>query len=103
MRPVRKFARVLRAPRRAAHTVFAMAFLALGCGAQAEPPKAADAQAGGDLDCPAPIGRVRKENCGEIADDFGAMTVAGSLKIVGTSKDSEQRVAAIRSAGGLAN
>jgi hypothetical protein len=54
------------------------------------------------VSCPDPIGDISRESCNEIADDFGALSVSGALKLAGSSKGAEQRIEAIRSAGELA-
>ena len=53
------------------------------------------------MSCPAPIGAVPREDCGEIADDFGALTVSGSLRIAGQGKDAGPRLDAIKSVSAL--
>ncbi|UQA56633.1 hypothetical protein [Polyangium aurulentum] len=70
-----------------------------GCGgAQADAATADSAM----VSCPDPIGDIPRESCNEIADDFGALSVSGALKLAGSSKGAEQRIEAIRSAGELA-
>jgi hypothetical protein len=54
------------------------------------------------MTCPAPIGTVPKEDCAEIADDFGALTVEGALKVTGAGKEAEQKAEAIRAVAMLA-
>jgi hypothetical protein len=67
-------------------------------------PQSSVVAAGNDkLDCPAPIGSVPREDCTAIADDFGALSVAESLKLAGSGRDAELRIEAIRAAQGLAN
>lgn len=59
---------------------------------------------GGDrLACPEPIGSVPREDCSAVADDFGALSVAESLKLAGVGRDADARLEAIRSAAALAN
>ncbi len=59
---------------------------------------------GGDkLECPAPIGSVPREDCSAVADDFGALSVAESLKLAGSGRDADARIEAIRAAAALAN
>jgi hypothetical protein len=55
-----------------------------------------------EVECPAPIGTIPRESCTDIADDFGALSVSGALKLAGSSKGAEQRIEAIRAAGDLA-
>ena len=54
------------------------------------------------MTCPAPIGTVPREDCADIADDFGALTVQGAVPLAGSGKYAEQRVEAIRAVGALA-
>jgi hypothetical protein len=71
-----------------------------GCGGGSQPEAAtADAAL---VSCPDPIGDIPRESCAEIADDFGALSVEGALKLAGSSKGAEQRIEAIRAAGELA-
>jgi hypothetical protein len=58
---------------------------------------------GEKLDCPAPIGKVPREDCSEVADDFGALSLSGALQLAGTARGSELRVEAIRAAAALSN
>jgi len=55
-----------------------------------------------DITCPEPIGTIPRENCTEIADDFGALDVSSALKIAGSSRGSELRIQAIREVADLA-
>jgi len=78
------------------------------CGGSVEAPPAAPTSsvlaAGGEkLECPAPIGSVPREDCSAVADDFGALSVAESLKLAGSGRDADARIEAIRSAAALAN
>lgn len=78
------------------------------CGGSVEAPPSAPTSsvlaAGGEkLECPAPIGSVPREDCTAVADDFGALSVAGSLKLAGSGRDADARIEAIRSAAALAN
>ena len=60
--------------------------------------------AGGDkLACPEPLGSIPREDCSAVADEFGALSVAESLKLAGTGRDADARLEAIRSAAALAN
>jgi hypothetical protein len=54
------------------------------------------------MSCPPPIGTVPKEDCTEIADDFGALTVDGALKVAGGGKEAELKLEAIRAVATLA-
>ena len=54
------------------------------------------------MTCPAPIGVVPKEDCNEIAEDFGALDVNGALPLASQGKGAEPRIAAIRAVGALA-
>lgn len=54
------------------------------------------------MTCPAPIGTVPKEDCAEIADDFGALDVAGALPLASQGKSAEPRIDAIRAVQTLA-
>lgn len=77
-----------------------------GGGAEAPPvsPTSSVVSAGGEkLECPAPIGSVPREDCTAVADDFGALSVAESLKLTGSGRDADARIEAIRSAAALAN
>jgi hypothetical protein len=60
------------------------------------------ARSGPTMTCPAPIGTVPKEDCADVADDFGALNVQDALARVGAGKFSEPRVEAIRAVGALA-
>lgn len=73
--------------------------LAAACGQSPGPNAPA---AGATLTCPAPIGAVQREDCAEIADDYGAFNVSGALQIAGTGKESEIRLEAIRATAALA-
>jgi len=73
------------------------------CGASAPEPAGPTTAAGPPLDCPAPIGTIPSENCVEIADDFGALSVSGALKLAGNGPEAQARIDAIRAAGALAN
>jgi hypothetical protein len=80
---------------------------ACGGGGAATPPASPTSSvvaAGGEkLECPAPIGSVPREDCTAVADDFGALSVAESLKLSGSGRDADARIEAIRSAAALAN
>ncbi len=76
------------------------ATLAIACGSPESggpPPKTPR------IACPDPIGSIPPESCAEIADDFGALSVAGALKLAGTGPEAEARISAIRAAGALGN
>ncbi len=78
------------------------------CGGSVEAPPSAPTSsvlaAGGEkLECPEPIGSVPREDCAEVADDFGALSVAEALKLAGNGRDADARIEAIRSAAALAN
>jgi hypothetical protein len=74
-----------------------------GAAAPASPTSSVVAAGGEKLECPAPIGRVPREDCSAVADDFGALSVAESLKLAGSGRDADARIEAIRSAAALAN
>ena len=77
-----------------------------GGGAEASlvSPTSSVVAAGGEkLECPAPIGKVPREDCAAVADDFGALSVADSLKLAGSGRDADARIEAIRSAAALAS
>ncbi|MEP7122427.1 MAG: hypothetical protein ABJE95_16015 [Byssovorax sp.] len=82
--------------------------LAPACSGAAEPtaasPTSSVVATGGDkLACPEPIGSVPREDCSAVADDFGALSVAESLKLAGSGRDADARIEAIRAAAALAN
>jgi len=54
------------------------------------------------MSCPPPIGVVPKEDCTDIADDYGALTVQGALPLAGSGKSGEPRLEAIRGVQELA-
>ena len=76
-------------------------------GATAEAPAAPTSSvvtSGGEkLACPEPIGSIPREDCSAVADDFGALSVAESLKLAGSGRDADARIEAIRAAAALAN
>jgi hypothetical protein len=53
------------------------------------------------MSCPPPIGAVPREDCAEIADDFGAFSVAGAIPLAGAGREAGLRVEAIKAAGAL--
>jgi len=57
---------------------------------------------GATMTCPAPIGTVPKEDCADIADDFGSFTVQGALSLATAGKESQPRLEAIRATAALA-
>jgi hypothetical protein len=73
----------------------------LACGNSAPTP-AAKAAPVAMMTCPPPIGAVPKEDCAEIADDFGALDVSGSMPLATQGKAAEPRVEAIRAVATLA-
>ena len=73
--------------------------LLAGCGG----PEPQSPSSTATLECPAPIGPLQRENCTDVGEDFGALSVAGALKLAGTGPDADQRIEAIRAAGALAN
>ena len=82
--------------------------LSAACGGATEAtpatPTSSVVTSGGDkLACPDPIGSVPREDCSAVADDFGALSVAESLKLAGVGRDADARLEAIRSAAALAN
>ena len=72
-------------------------------GAAATPTSSVITVSGDKLACPEPIGSVPREDCSAVADEFGALSVAESLKLAGTGRDADARLEAIRSAAALAN
>jgi hypothetical protein len=48
------------------------------------------------------MGPIPKEDCAEIADDFGALQVGGALQLAGTHKGVEAKLDAIRAVANLA-
>jgi hypothetical protein len=75
-----------------------------GAAATATPTTSSVVSTGGDkLACPDPIGSVPREDCSAVADDFGALSVAESLKLAGSGRDADARIEAIRAAAALAN
>jgi hypothetical protein len=74
----------------------------LACGTSAPGPATAPTAPVVMMSCPAPIGAVPREDCGEIADDFGALTVSGSLQVAGQGKDAGPRLDAIKAVSTLA-
>ena len=87
--------------------VSTLALLPACGGATAATPAAATSSvvtSGGEkLACPEPIGSVPREDCSAVADDFGALSVAESLKLAGSGRDADARIEAIRAAAALAN
>jgi len=79
--------------------------LALACGHSGAPSRGGSAlppSTSATMTCPAPVGVVPKEDCADIADDFGALSVEGALPLAGAGRYAEQRLAAIRAVGALA-
>lgn len=76
--------------------------LLAACGGSQGSPQTAATSGDSEISCPAPIGTIPRENCADISEDFGALSVEGALKIATTSKGSEERVEAIHAAGDLA-
>ncbi len=58
---------------------------------------------GPPVECPPPIGTIPKEDCTEIAEDFGALNLSDSLRLAGSSREAEPKIEAIRAAAALAN
>ncbi len=54
------------------------------------------------MTCAPPIGTIPKEDCAEIADDFGALTVQDALRVAGSGKSAEARLEAIHAVEALA-
>jgi hypothetical protein len=54
------------------------------------------------MTCPAPLNAIPFEDCAEIADDFGALDVSGSLPLATKGKDAEPKLEAIRAVATLA-
>ncbi len=77
----------------------------LACGSSAPGKGGANAKSTAPvamMTCPAPIGPVPKEDCGEIADDFGALQVDGALQVAGDGRDAAPKLEAIRAVSALA-
>ena len=74
-----------------------LALAALACGSSGKTPAVAM------MPCPPPMGPIPKEDCAEIADDFGALQVGGALQLAGTRKGVEPRLEAIRAVATLAD
>jgi hypothetical protein len=99
---------VLIRPNLALALLLPVLVLVPACGGAKEAPPASPTSsvvtAGGEkLQCPEPIGRVPREDCSAVADDFGALSVSESLKLAGSGRDADARIEAIRSAAALAN
>ena len=77
------------------------ALAAAACG----PPKEIEspASASADIECPAPIGKIPRERCTAVGEEFGALSVSGALKHTGADGAASLRVDAIRAAAALAN
>jgi hypothetical protein len=65
-------------------------------------PKTPGGPSGPTIACPATIGKIPREDCAEIAEDFGAFTVGDALKLAGSGRDAEPKIDAIKAAGALA-
>ncbi|MFT3770953.1 MAG: hypothetical protein QM820_36505 [Minicystis sp.] len=91
----------MRIPRSFALAPVVLAGLACGSSTPA-PAGSAAAPAGATMTCPPPIGTVPKEDCAEIADDFGALDVSGALPLASQGKSAEPRIEAIRAVSALA-
>jgi hypothetical protein len=87
-------------PRLLAFAPLALAALACGSPGSSKTPAA---PAVATFSCPPPMGPLPKEDCAEIADDFGALQVGGALQIAGTRKGVEPRLEAIRAVAALAD
>jgi hypothetical protein len=94
--------------------VVSVAALAAACGppSEASAPSAAGSAsaaaaapvpAGPPIECAPPIGKIPSENCTEIAEDFSALNLSDSLRLAGSSRESEPKIEAIRAAAALAN
>ncbi len=79
-----------------------VALALVACGGSGSSTTAA-APAVATIACPPPMGPIPKEDCAEIADDFGALQVGGSLKIAGTRKGAEPKIEAIKAVATLAD
>jgi hypothetical protein len=73
------------------------------CSSDAVPPASGPKSGPATVSCPSPARTFPREDCAEIGEDFAALTVAGALKVAGTSPGYAARVDAIRAAGALAN
>ncbi|MFO0761798.1 MAG: hypothetical protein U0359_35485 [Byssovorax sp.] len=92
--------------------VAAASALAVGvaCGPPSEPaaPTAGTATAaapvptGPPIECGPPIGTIPKEDCNEIGEDFGALSLSDSLRLAGTSREADAKIEAIKAAAALA-
>src|SRR5262249_50873878 len=85
-------------PMRSSLALVPLAFLAAlvpACGSSSTPeavaPSSVVAASGPKLECPAPIGNIPREDCTEVADDFGALTFNDALKLAGSGHDAEAR------------
>lgn len=63
---------------------------------------AAPVPAGPPIECGPPVGTIPKEDCAEIGEDFSALSLSDSLRLVGTSREAEPKIEAIRAASALA-
>ncbi|MCC6553625.1 MAG: hypothetical protein IT372_11480 [Polyangiaceae bacterium] len=69
------------------------------------PPKEIEspASASEDLECPDPIGKIPRENCTAVGEEFGVLSVSGALQHTGTAGAASLRADAIKAAAALAN
>jgi hypothetical protein len=79
-----------------------LALAALACGSSGSSSNPAT-PAVAMMPCPPPMGSIPKEDCAEIADDFGALQVGGALQLAGTRKGVEPRLEAIHAVATLAD
>lgn len=79
------------------------ALLAGACSTAPGPGKPGATPQAGTILCPAPIGPIAWEDCGEVALEFSALTISPSEKIAGSGRDGRLRIDAIRAASALAD
>lgn len=59
--------------------------------------------ASAEIECPAPIGTIPREDCAALAQEFDALSVTGALQRTGKDQNTTLRSDAIRAAAALAN
>ena len=99
--------RPLLAPRLDARPLVCLPLILAACASQQPAASSASPSSvlssGETLECKAPIGKVPREDCTAIADDFGSFSTSGALQHAGTGRGAEVRVEAIKAATALAN
>ena len=82
----------------------AVPLLAAACGSSSsQQPVATSVMGSGEpLACPPPIGAAPREDCAEVAEEFGALTLQGAQKLAGSGRDADARRLAIKEASALA-